>query len=92
LVNDISTICFNLLSSLKINTLPYEKNLYSTKPGWFPDIRVEIVNDADDSTTPENTAQPAASQDIQKPTSSRKRMIIHNQGSPVIIKFGHERK
>ena len=105
LVNDVSTICFNLLNNLKISTLPYKKNIYSTKPGWFPDIRVEVVNDEEPDDLghspaveeideiPSNNKDHAPTNEnkpIKKP--SRKRIIIHNQGSPVIIKFGHERK
>ncbi len=99
LVNDTSTLCFNLLNNLKIQTEPYEKNMYSVKPGWFPDIRVEIVNDAepekDEPASPienkkDEHSSSTESNKIKK--TSRKRMTIHNQGSPITIKFGHERK
>ncbi|KAF3981764.1 MAG: hypothetical protein HFP81_05265 [Methylococcales symbiont of Hymedesmia sp. n. MRB-2018] len=116
LTNDISTICFNLLSHLKIKTQVYEKNLYSAKPGWFPDIRVEVINDAEPELELKKTEKTNIDSDSEtklktntnlKGTEStsnikievkqnkkqpRKRIIIHNQGSPVTIKFGYERR
>lgn len=93
LENDISTVCFNLLSELDVPTRQKDSGGKSTsKPSWIPEIRLEVENDAD---TTDEIAQPQTPSENPKPTKQhppRKRIIIHNQGSPVIFKFGHERK
>lgn len=80
LADDISTTCFNLLSSLPIKT-PLNTQSSQTSPlKWMPKIRVEVENIVEDNTS--NSA-------IAK--EPRKRVIIHNQGTPVIFKFGPDR-
>jgi hypothetical protein len=111
LVDDLSTVCFNLLSNLKIKTQTSEVSENVTKPGWIPAIRVEEVEDdadekieskvekASDTPTEEiqlndeklNEVSSEKKRTLGK-KKTRKRIIIHNQGSPVIFKFGHERK
>ncbi|MGR9116872.1 MAG: hypothetical protein ACU85E_14005 [Gammaproteobacteria bacterium] len=88
LVDDVSTVCFNLLAGLNVKTVPSE-HPENTKPGWIPEIRVEIDNATEAAPV---TATPAPEQAPRNSDTSRKRIIIHNQGSPVIFKFGHERK
>ncbi|MGR9045464.1 MAG: hypothetical protein ACU83N_09215 [Gammaproteobacteria bacterium] len=87
LVDDGSTVCFNLLRELKVNTKPKQTSEHKTQPGWFPEIRVEVENEpgAEDSELPPTEQKPESNE-------RRKRIVIHNQGSPVIFKFGHERK
>ncbi len=89
LVNDISTVCFNLLHNLNINTLPQTNSNDSTKkPGWFPEIRMEVENNP-----ATETESPAQNSDNRGSVNDlRTRIIIHNQGSPVIFKFGHDRQ
>ncbi len=98
LVDDFSTTCFNLLSSLEVPTATFAATeTQTTQPGWMPSIRIETVTPAPASTT---KSQPKNSTGDNKPDAQptplnqqlRKRIIIHNQGSPVIFKFGHERK
>lgn len=111
LVDDLSTVCFNLLSNLKVKTQTPEVSENVSTPGWIPSIRVEEVEDSTDekikekvkkaSSTPReeiqandkklNEVSPEKKQTLDK-KESRKRIIIHNQGSPIIFKFGHERK
>ena len=64
-----------------------KKNSENIKPGWMPEIRVDIENDTALVKTP-----PSATEENRDKIEPRKRMIIHNQGSPVILQFGHERK
>lgn len=87
LVDDGSTVCFNLLRELKVKTQTPEHSENKTQPGWFPEIRVEVENDG----KPENLERPPAEKKSE-PNEPRKQVVIHNQGSPVIFKFGHERK
>ncbi len=93
LTEDISTTCFNLLSSLRINTLPVADDVAekSIAPKWMPEIRIEIENDLEvDASTATDTPSTSGKNIIKAPP--RKRIIIHNKGNPVIFKFGHERK
>ncbi len=89
LVNDISTACFNLLSSLNVKTVQPTGSDKTLAPSWIPEIRVETepetANEASKTSSPLQSNKPASS-------PPRKRIIIHNQGNPVIFKFGHERK
>ena len=92
LIDDISTVCFNLLDSLKVKTVSTEQS-GNTNPGWIPEIRLEIENGTDGATeSAPDLAEPPTDQPPQVFDSPRKRIVIHNQGSPVIFKFGHERQ
>lgn len=91
LENDISTVCFNLLSELNVPIRKDDNGKTKSKPGWIPEIRLEIENDkATTATVSQQTTSSDKSSQSQK--TQRKRIIIHNQGSPVIFKFGHKRK
>lgn len=86
LVNDLSTACFNLLDKLKVTMQTSEKQTKPGKPSWIPAIRVEVANDNESNTLVTNNNEG------QKITEEpKKHIIIHNQGTPVIFKFGHER-
>lgn len=89
ITDDISTTCFNLLSSLNVKTLQNESAGKIISPSWIPKIRIEIEN------IPENTTNSETETSSPKKvisTEPRKRIIIHNQGTPVIFKFGPDRK
>jgi hypothetical protein len=118
LVDDLSTVCLNLLSHLKVETRLAKATESETKNGlnsipknWTPKIRVEVEDDKDEEidVIEEETKPVPANENnssdkklnmgdiLKKEQSSveknpRKRVIIYNQGSPVIFKFGHERK
>lgn len=97
LENDISTVCFNLLSELDVPTRVEEGATSQNKPTWIPEIRLEIENEAEEEKAPTSdgnleTEQQSAEQPTKSNKAKKKRIIIHNQGSPVIFKFGHERK
>lgn len=90
LTNDLSTACFNLLSRLNVANQPqtHSNITSSTKPGWIPEIRVEVEN----STNPvASTSSTVEQKQNSKQAEPRKRIIIHNQGTPVIFKFGYDR-
>lgn len=83
LIDHISTVCFNLLSELnwpvKVTNQPFS----SMKPAWIPEVRIETIS------TPIEAGKTDSS---DKTSEERKQIIIHNQGSPVIFSFGHERR
>lgn len=88
LVDHLSTACFTLLDDLKL-PVAADKKTESTsfKPGWMPEVRVEVkevpVTDTKDTSIID---------DSKANEESRKEIIIHNQGSPLILKFGHDRR
>lgn len=82
LIDHISTVCFNLLSELNWKDNTQNQPSSSLKPSWIPEVRIETI------TAPDEAAKADAP---GKTDEGRKQIIIHNQGSPVILKFGHER-
>lgn len=97
LQSDISTVCFNLLNELNVPTVVKDQSKTQSTPSWIPAIRLEIANDPEpqQSSVDGNIGENDEEADAHTPSPEhpqRKRIIIHNQGSPVIFKFGHERK
>ncbi|MGR9012350.1 MAG: hypothetical protein ACU83U_01785 [Gammaproteobacteria bacterium] len=86
LVDHISTVCFNLLSELKWPETMQNQPSSSFKPNWIPEVRIETVTEplADGKTN-------IPGQAVIESSEGRKQIIIHNQGSPLILKFGHDR-
>ncbi len=90
LINDVSTSCYNLLSHLQVATQNQpQQDSKTIQPSWIPEIRVEIENDEKQEPM---LQQPVKSERHDPKPAPRKKIIIHNQGTPVIFKFGHERK
>jgi hypothetical protein len=103
-VDRIGTVCLNLLLELKVET---EKSKAATgEPSWIPQVRIEVRDKPDaaphPSAVPAVATPKAAEKEAQastvrtetatKETDRRKQLIIHNQGVPVILEFGYERK
>jgi hypothetical protein len=82
LIDHISTVCFNLLNELNWSDKTQNQPSSIIKPSWIPEVRIETV------TSPDEAGKADAP---GKTDEGRKQIIIHNQGSPVILKFGHER-
>lgn len=98
ITDDISTSCFNLLSNLNIKTVQSEanKNINNpkTKPTWIPKVRIEVENDIEEHLLQKNNKEDTKSIKAiphKQSEEPRKRMIIHNQGNPIIFKFGPDR-
>ncbi len=90
LTDYISAACYDLLEDLALDESPETQadgGVTVKRPRWMPNIRVEIKNEPEPAagTTGEKSGNP------EKAEEPRKKMIIHNQGTPVIIKFGHDR-
>jgi hypothetical protein len=90
LVEQISTACYDLLEDLELDESAADTGKSVIKrPGWIPQIRVEIQNEEPAENHAGKTApKPKKPAQHEEP---KKKMIIHNQGSPVILKLGHER-
>ncbi|MFM8340933.1 MAG: hypothetical protein ACKN9F_01805 [Methylomonas sp.] len=87
LVDQISTACFNLLDELRLPSA-VGNNLDSKtfKPTWMPEVKVEVKQ----VPVVNSTNLDAGAQSANEET--RKEIIIHNQGTPLILNFGHERR
>ncbi len=83
LADDISTICFQLLDDLKITQLTPQTAETMKTVTWMPKVRVETIPAAPLSTKPLANGAVAEEQ--------KKQIILHNQGTPMIFKWGHER-
>lgn len=87
LVDHISTVCFNLLSELdwpdKIQNQPSS----SSQPGWVPEVRIETI-----ASPNEGEKTDVHGKTVTSTSEGRKQIVIHNQGTPVIFSFGHERR
>jgi len=59
----------------------------SIKPIWMPQVKIETIP----APVPAGKVKTAVHSEIDN-TEERKQIIIHNQGSPLILKFGHERR
>lgn len=86
--DDISTTCFNLLSSLNVKTIQNESTTKVKTPTWMPKIYIEIENSIETNSQFQKQ-EPKQKQNLN--AEPRKRVIIHNQGNPVIFKFGPDR-
>ncbi len=99
LIDQISTTCFNLLDDHKVPKVGKKtENDTTFKPTWMPDIQIEVKQK--NTTLPakklgveniqsENALSPTRESDEEEGT---KELIIHNQGTPLTINFGHERR
>ncbi len=86
LVDQIGTACLDVLEHAPLPKTESRTKTELFKPKWMPDVRVE-VREVQGPVDANGVAQPAAIGDEPK-----KEIIIHNQGTPVIFTFGHERK
>lgn len=98
LADRISTVCFNLLREVKWPQSVPASQAESKPPRWMPEIRIEETQDA--APMASDPKSPSSAEAAEKPNSTRlsdngtprKQIVIHNQGSPVILHWGHERR
>lgn len=87
-IDHVSTVCFELLDELKLPATGNRMDTHTFKPGWMPDVQVE-VKQVPALAKPED---PSSTRVEEVGGETKKQIIIHNQGSPVILEFGYERK
>jgi len=93
LVDRVSTVCFNLLNDLKWPDKTRNLAIPVIKPSWIPEIRIETLEEPAEAIKEIDKKENLKSDPEASGTKEgRRQIIIHNQGSPVIIKFGHDRK
>lgn len=95
LADHISTVCFNLLDGLHLQQPGPAGTEAVKQPAWMPEIRIESVDEPvikSVESIPIETGQAVETiKQDENASESRKQVIIHNQGSPVILKMGHDR-
>lgn len=95
LADHISTVCFNLLREVKWPESGEKQESSTINPSWMPEIRIEnktvpaVTPKANEGAVKTNAEESPKTEDESE---QRKEIIIHNQGSPVILHFGHERR
>lgn len=89
LTDHISTVCFNLLREAKWPLTKAAVAPTKTQSSWMPEVQIETKETPAPSAKTAEKATPEGSAVESEP---RKEIIIHNQGSPVILNFGHERR
>jgi hypothetical protein len=95
LTDQISTICLEVLEDAPKPVLADDQVKTTTiKPKWMPDVKVEVIEQPAPAPVVNGSAgsgSTSASSPVLK-EEPRKEVIIHNQGTPVIIQMGHERR
>jgi hypothetical protein len=89
LADHISTVCFNVLLEVKWPLTKSVMKTTKTQANWIPEVQIETKE------TPlatEKNAEKAIPNGNPVASDPRKEVIIHNQGSPVILNFGHQRR
>lgn len=94
LIDHISSACYNLLDDLELDQstsldAPDAAAGGSVKkPRWMPAVRIEVQNEPAPASNKTGENAKGNPKTTEEP---RKKMIIQNQGTPVILKFGYER-
>lgn len=86
LAEHASSTCYSLLENLDLEQASTPADAPGKRPRWMPNIRIEVKNVAPTAGGPPESIQPASAEE------PKKELIIHNQGTPVIFKLGHERR
>ncbi len=69
-----------------------------SKPRWLPNVSIEVKPISTLTSQPSHQVDTSADHVEQKTPviveqdEERKQMIIHNQGSPLILELGHQRR
>ena len=105
LIDQISTTCFNLLDDHKVPKVGKKTDSDTTfNPTWMPDIQIEVKQKnttlpakklgVENSGSPKGQSEntPATTPESEEEEEGTKELIIHNQGTPLTINFGHERR
>lgn len=88
LIDAATTVCFNLLDDLKLLKPEQSALPVVIKPTWMPQVKIETVTEP----VPVTEAGKMPVHSEINNTEERKQIIIHNLGSPLTLKLGHERR
>jgi len=94
LIDHISSACYNLLDDLELDQSSSPDAPAAAaggsvkKPRWMPAVRIEVQNEPEPASNKTGENAKGNPQTTEEP---RKKVIIQNQGTPVILKFGYER-
>ncbi len=87
LIDQISTACFNLLDELKLPKPENKANITLSKPSWMPSVQVVVK-----SIPVTVNSVPTINSHNQANDSDDKEIIINNQGSPLTLHMGVDRR
>lgn len=87
LADQISTTCFNLLDELKLANPDKKTNITLSKPAWMPSVQVVVK-----SIPVTINSAPSINHNSEIIDSGDKEMIINNQGSPLTLHMGVDRR
>lgn len=85
-VDQISTVCLDTLEHADLPKKEPRLKAAIFKPKWMPDVRVEMMEVPVTNGDKTGDKRKAADDEVKK------EVIIHNQGTPLILNFGHERR
>jgi len=86
LVDQISTVCLDTLEHTDLPKTTPRLKAAIFKPKWMPDVRVEMMEQPATDNEKLGGKVNAADEEVKKS------VIIHNQGTPLILNLGHERR
>jgi len=87
LIDQISTVCFNLLDELKLPSPEKKANITLSKPTWMPSVQVVVKS----IPVPVNSVPTINSHSLAN-DSDDKEIIINNQGSQLTLHMGVDRR
>lgn len=87
IADQISTACFDLLDEIKLPDKHDKAEFQTISPAWVPSVRVETTR-----IKPLEETKPLVEEQTENGDEGSKQLIIHNQGSPLILKMGHDRQ
>ena len=87
LADQISTTCFNLLDELKLANPDKKTNITLSKPAWMPSVQVVVK-----SIPVTINSAPTINHNNEIIDLGDKEMIINNQGSPLTLHMGVDRR
>ena len=98
LADQISTTCLDVLEAQQVAVVgkPAETGVF--QPKWLPEMRVEVKTvrpqiPPTTVVTPLNSGNSSQLPTVENANDqNEKEIIIYNQGSPLILKMGHERR
>ncbi|WP_347986619.1 hypothetical protein [Methylomonas sp. AM2-LC] len=85
--DEISTVCLEVLNRAKISKQQTPENTTLKQPKWLPSVSIVVKNANTDRQNTGGVSKEETSTDDEK-----KELIIQNQGTPLTIQFGPDRR
>ncbi len=92
LIDHAGTVCINLLKALSVKSNTSTARPESAKPAWTPEVLIDVIEEPQENAQPDPAEEARSTTGLHVEKKSHKQITIHNQGSPIILKLGHERQ